>query len=71
MVEALINGDRETQIRAAVDLGRLSSSQRRALALGGVLPPLLSMLHSPEFEAVQAALFALLRLSCGSYRLVH
>lgn len=71
VVDALLNGDRETQIRAATDLGGLIGRQRHKLAERGVVPPLLSMLHSQDFEAVEAALFALLRLASGSERLVH
>ncbi|CBI34858.3 hypothetical protein VitviT2T_022390 [Vitis vinifera] len=68
VVDALLNGDRETQIRAATDLGGLIGRQRHKLAEKGVVPPLLSMLHSQDFEAVEAALFALLRLASGSER---
>lgn len=71
MVEALLNGDRDTQIRAATALGGLSGRQRHKLAERGVVPPLLSMLHSQDFEAVEAALLALLRLASGSERSVH
>ena len=71
MVENLWNGDREAQIQAAMELSRLSSKQRHKLAESGVMVPLVSMLHSEDCEAIEAALSALLSLAFGSERLVH
>ncbi|KAF5746895.1 hypothetical protein HS088_TW06G01071 [Tripterygium wilfordii] len=68
VMENLFNGDKESQIRAATELGRLKSKQRQYLADRGVIVPLVSMLQSQDYEAIEAALFALLSLACGSER---
>ncbi|RDY04400.1 U-box domain-containing protein 3, partial [Mucuna pruriens] len=68
VVENLWNGDRKSQIQAAIKLGRLSSKQRHKLEGSGVMVPLVSMLHSENYEAIEAALCALLSLSFGSER---
>lgn len=70
-MENLWNGDRDSQIQAALELGRLSRKQRHKLEESGVMVPLVSMLHSQDYEAIEAALCALLSLSFGSERLVH
>lgn len=69
--ENLFNGEREAQIQAATELANLSSKQKHKLAERGVIVPLLSMLHSQNYEAIEAALFALLSLAFGSERLVY
>lgn len=69
-MENLWNGDRESQIQAALELGRLSSKQRHKLEGSGVIVPLVSMLHSENYESIEASLCALLSLSFGSERLV-
>lgn len=69
-MENLFNGEREAQIGAANELANLSSKQRHKLAERGVISPLISMLHSQDYEAIKAALFALLSLAFGSERLV-
>ncbi|KAH7532450.1 hypothetical protein FEM48_Zijuj04G0021200 [Ziziphus jujuba var. spinosa] len=66
--ENLFNGEREAQIQAATELANLSSKQKHKLAERGVIVPLLSMLHSQNYEAIEAALFALLSLAFGSER---
>ncbi|PON41563.1 Beta-catenin [Parasponia andersonii] len=68
VMENLFNGEREAQIGAANELANLSSKQRLKLAERGVIPPLISMLHSKDYEAIEAALFALLSLAFGSER---
>ncbi|KAH1132132.1 hypothetical protein AAZX31_05G003300 [Glycine max] len=68
VVENLWNGDRDSQIQAALELGRLSRKQRHKLEESGVMVPLVSMLHSQDYEAIEAALCALLSLSFGSER---
>ncbi|PON47609.1 Beta-catenin [Trema orientale] len=68
VMENLFNGEREAQIGAANELANLSSKQRLKLAESGVIPPLISMLHSQDYEATEAALFALLSLAFGSER---
>ncbi|KAF8399774.1 hypothetical protein HHK36_015644 [Tetracentron sinense] len=69
MVESLFNGDRAVQIQAATDLSKLTTCKERNLfAERGVIPPLVSMLYSQDYEAIQAALFALLGLAFGSER---
>lgn len=69
--ENLFSGEREAQVQAATELANLSSKQRRKLAERGVIEPLISMLHSQNYEAIEAALFALLSLAFGSERLVY
>ncbi|KAI4348205.1 hypothetical protein L6164_008957 [Bauhinia variegata] len=64
----LWHGDREAQIQAAMEVSRLSSKQRHKLADKGVIEPLISMLNSQDYEAIEAALCALLSLAFGSER---
>lgn len=68
--EHLFSGEIEAQIQAATELVNLTSKQRHKLAERGVIVPLISMLHSQNYEAIEAALFALLSLAFGSERLV-
>lgn len=69
VLQNLFYGDREAQIEAATELGKLNSKQKHKLAERGVMVPLISMLHSPDVEAIKAALFSLLSLAFGSERL--
>ena len=71
VVESLWNGNTEMQIQAAVELRKLSRKQRHNLVESGVMVPLISMLHYENYEAIEAALCALLSLAFGSERLVH
>lgn len=71
VVENLWNGNAEMQIEAAVELRKFSRKQRHNLAESEVMVPLISMLHSQNYEAIEAALCALLSLAFGSERLVH
>ncbi|XP_075654855.1 U-box domain-containing protein 45-like [Castanea sativa] len=68
VVGNLFNGERDAQIQAARELSKLSSKQRHKLAERGVMSPLILMLHSQDYEAIEAALFALLSLAFGSER---
>lgn len=68
--ENLFTGEREAQVQAATELANLTSKQRHKLAERGVIVPLVSMLHSEDYEAIEAALSALLSLAFGSERLV-
>ncbi|KAK9271494.1 hypothetical protein L1049_001853 [Liquidambar formosana] len=68
VVEALFHGDKEAQIQAATEIGKLSSKQKHKLAEKGVISPLVVMLHSQDYEAIEAALLALLSLAFGSER---
>lgn len=70
VIENLFNGEREVQVEAARDLSKLSSKQRQKLAERGVIEPLILMLQSQDYDAIEAALFALLSLAFGSERLV-
>ncbi|XP_039014340.1 uncharacterized protein LOC120144312 [Hibiscus syriacus] len=70
VVENLCNGNRESQIEAATQLSKLSSKQRHRLAETGIIPPLISMLQSQDFEAIEASLLSLLGLAFGSERSV-
>ncbi|KAK3033083.1 hypothetical protein RJ639_035709 [Escallonia herrerae] len=66
MVEALLSCDREARILAARGIRNLTSKQRHQLAESGVLQPLVLMLCSQDYEAIEAALLALLSLAFGS-----
>ncbi|KAL5172111.1 U-box domain-containing protein 4 [Glycine soja] len=68
VVESLWNGNTEMQIQAAVELRKLSRKQRHNLVESGVMVPLISMLHYENYEAIEAALCALLSLAFGSER---
>ncbi|XP_059638533.1 U-box domain-containing protein 3 [Cornus florida] len=68
VVEALFFGEREAQVAAARALNNLTSKQRQKFAERGVIAPLVSMLHTQDYEAIEAALFALLSLAFGSDR---
>ncbi|KAL4653341.1 hypothetical protein ACB092_01G295900 [Castanea dentata] len=67
VVQHLFNGARVAMIEAARELGKLSSKQRHK-DKRGVIKPLILMLHSQYYEAIEAALFALLCLTLGSER---
>ncbi|KAM3713495.1 hypothetical protein ACB098_01G262500 [Castanea mollissima] len=66
VVQNLFNGARGAIIEAARELS--SSKQRHNLAGRGVISPLIMMLHSQDYEAIEVALFALLCLTFGSER---
>ncbi|XVE67864.1 hypothetical protein DITRI_Ditri09bG0022100 [Diplodiscus trichospermus] len=68
LVENLFNGNREMQIEAATELSKLSSKQRHRLAERGIISPLVSMLQSQDYQAIEASLLALLGLAFGSER---
>ncbi|KAF4373295.1 hypothetical protein CsatB_021426 [Cannabis sativa] len=68
VMENLFNGDIEAQTEAANEIANLGSNQRHKLVERGVIPPLISMLHYQNYEAIEAALFALLSLAYGSER---
>lgn len=69
-MDNLHNGEREAQIQAASELGKLSRRQKHKLVERGIIAPLISMLCSQDYEAIEAALLSLLSLACGSERLV-
>ena len=71
VVENLLSDERESQIQAANELANLGIKQRQKLAERGVIAPLISMLHSEDYEVTEAALVALLSLAFGSERLVY
>nr|GLL26468.1 U-box domain-containing protein 3 [Ipomoea trifida] len=68
VVEALIFGDRKSQIMAAKQVGQFTRKQRHKIAEKDIIPPLISMLHSQDYEAIEASLLALLNLAYGSER---
>lgn len=70
MVEALVSGGRDAQVQAAMELPKLANKQRQKMGERGVIPPLISMLSSRDYEAIEAALTALLSLAFGSERYV-
>ena len=67
-MENIFSGERESQILAANEVSNLTTKQKHKLAERGVIEPLISMLHSQDYEAIEAALFALLSLAFGSER---
>lgn len=68
MAEALLYGEGEAQIAAARQIGKLDTMQKKILAENGAISPLVMMLHAPDYESIEAALFALLNLAFGSER---
>lgn len=70
MAEALQLGEREAQIAAAREIGKLNTMQKKRLAENGAISPLVMMLHTQDFESIEASLFALLNLAFGSERSV-
>lgn len=68
VMEALFNGYREEKIRAAINLSKLTSKERHQFVEKGVIAPLVSMLNSQDYDAIEAALTALLSLAFGSER---
>ncbi|KAG8384873.1 hypothetical protein BUALT_Bualt04G0163600 [Buddleja alternifolia] len=68
MPESLLFGEREAQILGAKEIGKLNSKQKQRLAEKGVISRLIFMLHSQDYESIEAALFALLNLAFGSER---
>ncbi|XP_031095821.1 U-box domain-containing protein 3 [Ipomoea triloba] len=68
VVEALIFGDRKSQVMAAKQVGQFTRKQRHKIAEKDIIPPLISMLHSQDYEAIEASLLALLNLAYGSER---
>ncbi|KAL5793251.1 hypothetical protein ACOSP7_001845 [Xanthoceras sorbifolium] len=68
LLDGLFNGDRQVQIQSASQLSKLSSRQRQKLVERGIIAPLVSMLRSQDYEAIEAALLSLLTLAFGSER---
>lgn len=68
IVEALLSNEREAQILAARELGKLASKLRQKLAERGIISRLVLMLHMQDYEAIEAALLALLSLAFHSDR---
>lgn len=71
VMEALLFGDRQAQLLAARQLAQFSTKQRHNLVEKGVVPPLILMLSTNDYEAIEAALFALLSIAFRSERLAH
>ncbi|XP_060196047.1 U-box domain-containing protein 4 isoform X1 [Lycium barbarum] len=69
VVEALLFGDRQAQLLAARQLAQFSTKQRHNIAQKGIIPPLILMLSTSDYEAIEAALFALLSIAFRSERL--
>ncbi|KAL2505220.1 ARM repeat superfamily protein [Abeliophyllum distichum] len=68
VVEALRFGGGEGRIAAAREVAKFSSKQRQRVTEEGVISPLVLMLCEQDYEAIEAALFALLSLAFGSER---
>ncbi|KAI9178260.1 hypothetical protein LWI28_024445 [Acer negundo] len=68
LLDGLFNGDTQVQIQAASQLSKLSSRHRNKLVERGIIVPLVSMLRSQDYGAVEAALLSLLSLAFGSER---
>ncbi|PIN10121.1 hypothetical protein CDL12_17302 [Handroanthus impetiginosus] len=60
--------EREAQILAAREVGNLNNKQKQRLVENGIISSLVLMLHSQDYESIEAALFALLNLAFGSER---
>lgn len=74
VAERLINGDLDAKIQAARDIRKLvrksSVKTRSKFAAAGVIQPLVSMLLSPNLDAREASLLALLNLAVRNERSV-
>ncbi|CAA3021651.1 U-box domain-containing protein 2-like [Olea europaea var. sylvestris] len=68
VVEALRLSGRDGRIAAAREVAKYNSKQRQRVAEKGVISPLVLMLSEQDYEAIEAALFALLSLAFGSER---
>ncbi|KAK6155225.1 hypothetical protein DH2020_009473 [Rehmannia glutinosa] len=68
MADALLFGEREAQLFAAREICKLNCKQKQKLAEKGVISPLVFMLHTQDYESIEAALFALLNFAFGSER---
>ncbi|KAI3985651.1 hypothetical protein MKX01_033934 [Papaver californicum] len=68
LVEALVYGEREVQIQAAIQVSELRSTQKRTMDVDIVVNGLVSMLQSQDYEAIEASLHALISFSSGSDR---
>lgn len=68
IVEALLSNERESQILAARELGKLATKLRQKLAERGIISRLVMMLRTQDYEATEAALCALLCLAFHSER---
>ncbi|XAR55236.1 Ubiquitin--protein ligase [Bertholletia excelsa] len=72
VAEKLINGDIESKIEAAKDIRKLvrksSVKTRSKFAAAGVIQPLVLMLASPDLDAREASLLALLNLAVRNER---
>ncbi|KAJ8439644.1 hypothetical protein Cgig2_021656 [Carnegiea gigantea] len=68
VIEALTSHQAQERIHGAMELNRLTSKQKHKLIDKGIIHPLVSMLESNEYEAIEAALLALLSLAYGSER---
>lgn len=68
IVEALLSNEREAQILAARELGKLATKLRQKLAERGIISRLVTMLRTQDYEATEAALCALLCLAFHSER---
>ncbi|OVA20617.1 Armadillo [Macleaya cordata] len=71
-VEALVNGEREAQIKAAIDISELKSNQRKMLGIDHdvdiIINRLVSMLCSQDYNAIQASVLALISFASGNDR---
>lgn len=70
MVEALLYGDTEARVVAARELNNLKTKKKHKLIERGIIVPLVSMLCTQDYDAVEASLIALLSMAFGSERFV-
>ncbi|WOG96417.1 hypothetical protein DCAR_0415752 [Daucus carota subsp. sativus] len=68
VVNALLSGDTEARVLAARELNNLKSKKKHKLIERGIIVPLVSMLCTPDYDAVEASLNALLNMAFGSER---
>ncbi|KAL8132475.1 U-box domain-containing protein 6 [Apium graveolens] len=68
VVKALLFGDTEARVLAARELNNLKSKKKHKLIERGIIVPLVSMLSTQDYDAVEASLNALLNMAFGSER---
>lgn len=69
-MKALLSGDTEARVLAARELNNLKTKKKHKLIERGIIVPLVSMLCTQDYDAVEASLTALLNMAFGSERSV-
>lgn len=73
LVEALVNGDRKVQTKAAIEISEVKGTQKRKMLIDVdiIIHGLVLMLKSQDYEAIEASLLALISVSSGSDRYTY